>query len=326
MKYKLTVLFLGVEKSGKSSFINRLFNKRFYKDYKPTIGLDYTTHDIVKEKQGGDDTINLNFRDASGMARFKSIVLPFFKFADVYCFTIDATQDVEVQKQYFESLFPNMNQQSHINFIITKSDLVTSDQLELLQKQLEHSIQGLQEKHKSNIKLYVSSAKNMEQEEIFTQFLSDCKDTAIQFTDVPDLKNLFKDFSNNPELEDDDAGREAAIQVFQQQLNNANNDINRIAALVKIAEPYINRHRHVWLDNHLGKTTNSWRKCLKQAREVALSNLSSQVNNNQTSRDVLSYWRRENLFAKHRNCSVLTGAFGDTNAQHKLDKLMKRLR
>jgi GTPase SAR1 family protein len=312
--------------SGKSSFINRLFNKRFYENYKPTIGLDYLTHDLVKEKQGGDDTVRLNFHDVSGSARFKSIVLPYFKTADLYCFTIDATQDFAEQKQYFENLLPHMNKHSHFSFIITKSDLVTADQLELFQEQTEHSIRVLKEQFKINIKLYITSAKDMRKEEVFTQFLSDCTETAMQFTDVPDLKNLFEKFSNNPELGNDEAGREAAIEVFQKELNNPCNDINRIAALVKIAEPYINRHRYLWLDNPLGKMTNSWRKCLKQARELALSDLSSQANKNQTSRDVLTYWRRENLFAKHRNCSVLTGAFGDTKAQHKLDKLMKRLR
>ena len=69
------ILLLGNSGVGKSSFFIRLFEDSFSETHVPTIGIDFKTKDLIKDK----DKIRIQIWDTAGQDRFKTITKNYYK-------------------------------------------------------------------------------------------------------------------------------------------------------------------------------------------------------------------------------------------------------
>jgi hypothetical protein len=163
------------------------------------------------------------------------------------------------------------------------------------------------------------------------QILTDEQREAKRQQEKETFTKYFQSYNDDEDLDADlDSGRDdraEAVATFKRLLNQAKNDPDRIATLIEVAKPYINRHRYWTFDTMFGKNnTNTWSNVLKEARETALETINELTDKKSVSETELKTWRKHSLFAEHRNNSFWYGAFGKTNAQVKIDTLINKLR
>ncbi len=136
---------------------------------------------------------------------------------------------------------------------------------------------------------------------------------------------FFRNLSSFPHMNEKQQDREKAKAIFDEQLEAAGDDLNKIQKLITTAEPYINRHRNPLRDNLCrNKITTSWSQSLGKARVKAIAALDEKVANKDPSvtDEMLTHWYTQSLFAEHRSNSIFKGAFGKTIAQAKIEDLM----
>ena len=104
---KMKIIFLGAEKVGKSSIINRLYNNSFEEDYQPTIGLDFQAKKvIIKNKK-----FSLLLYDTGGQHKFKDIIPIYINGSQVIIFVYDISNKdsfIYIENWYndIKDLFP----------------------------------------------------------------------------------------------------------------------------------------------------------------------------------------------------------------------------
>lgn len=94
-KVLLKVIILGDSGVGKTSIMNRYVNQRFSKQYKTTIGADFSTRELLL----GDCLVTLQIWDTAGQERFQSLGVAFYRGADACMLVYDMTKP-----KSFESL------------------------------------------------------------------------------------------------------------------------------------------------------------------------------------------------------------------------------
>lgn len=83
---RLKVIMLGDAKTGKTSLMNQYINKKFSKQYKPTIGADFLTKEVMVD----DTLVRLDIWDTAGQER-ESLGAQFYKGANACLLTYDIT-------------------------------------------------------------------------------------------------------------------------------------------------------------------------------------------------------------------------------------------
>ncbi len=120
------------------------------------------------------------------------------------------------------------------------------------------------------------------------------------------------------------ADRATAAQKYGEDYREAKT-VEKKAALLAVAKPYINRHKHFDLDKLLGiNITNTWNKILKFSREDALEKLKHDIRSldDESSIATLQAWRNMSIFSQHRSNFKIFGAFGRTSAQKEIDEMI----
>ncbi|GBG31156.1 Ras-related protein Rab-7a [Hondaea fermentalgiana] len=87
-KVLLKVIILGDSGVGKTSLMNQYVNQRFSKQYKTTIGADFTTKEVVID----DKLVTLQIWDTAGQERFQSLGVAFYRGADACMLVYDITK------------------------------------------------------------------------------------------------------------------------------------------------------------------------------------------------------------------------------------------
>lgn len=94
-KVLLKIIILGDSGTGKTSLMNQYVNQRFSKQYKTTIGADFTTKEVLV----GDKLVTMQIWDTAGQERFQSLGVAFYRGADACMLVYDITKS-----KSFESL------------------------------------------------------------------------------------------------------------------------------------------------------------------------------------------------------------------------------
>lgn len=85
--HQFRVVLVGMSGAGKSSFLNRYINKKFYTNNPSTIGIDFLT----KSREMEDKTIKLEIWDTSGQERYYSTCNSHVKSAKVAIMVYDVS-------------------------------------------------------------------------------------------------------------------------------------------------------------------------------------------------------------------------------------------
>ena len=83
--YNFNILFIGDSEVGKTSFINRFVDEELDQPYPACM--DFKTSGIEVDEKA----INLRLWDASGLKRYRQVVLPLYKCVQGICFIYDIT-------------------------------------------------------------------------------------------------------------------------------------------------------------------------------------------------------------------------------------------
>ncbi len=94
-KVLLKIIILGDSGVGKTSLMNQYVNQRFSKQYKTTIGADFTTKEVMVD----DKLVTMQIWDTAGQERFQSLGVAFYRGADACMLVYDITKP-----KSFESL------------------------------------------------------------------------------------------------------------------------------------------------------------------------------------------------------------------------------
>nr|XP_033775051.1 ras-related protein Rab-7b isoform X2 [Geotrypetes seraphini] len=86
-KVDLKIIILGSMGVGKTSLLQQYVNKRFYEDYRTTLGASVLTKSIKID----DASIKLQIWDTGGQERFRSMVSTFYKGSDGCILAFDVT-------------------------------------------------------------------------------------------------------------------------------------------------------------------------------------------------------------------------------------------
>jgi hypothetical protein len=141
---------------------------------------------------------------------------------------------------------------------------------------------------------------------------------------IDEYQKHYDKFSKLPMNSPQHHDRVKAVEKFSEDYAKADS-VAKIAALVLVAKPYINRHRRFDFDTTVGKSiTHTWSKLLKVARDDALRLLEVQVTplDDKNAINALECWRQLGLFSQHRANFKIRGAFGRTHAQTEIDTMI----
>ena len=86
----LKIILLGEAGVGKTCVLNRFVKNEFSKDYKATIGSDFTSTQMQVE----DTNVNLQIWDTAGQERFRSLGPTFYRGSDCCVLVYDVTKKV----------------------------------------------------------------------------------------------------------------------------------------------------------------------------------------------------------------------------------------
>lgn len=168
------VIFVGDEKCGKTSLINRFTSSSFDSDYKPTAGVDYE----AKYFNVLDIGYNVGLWDVPGDERFKIIVQSYYKNANVIVVVFDLTRPstlVNATKWMQETLAANLKTDP-IRFLVgTKSDILSRKTLEGLEAHANLVAQELDAEYFS-----VSSKNGTEVNNLLKRFIALAFENSVQ--------------------------------------------------------------------------------------------------------------------------------------------------
>ena len=124
---KIKIVFLGDEKVGKSSIIDRFINKKFEVDYQATIGLDFYSKDVwIKNKK-----LRLLLYDTAGNEKFRSLIPMYIRDSQIIIFVYDiSNRDSFNHIENWYNLIKDNTKENVIFFLIgNKIDLDEQSQV-----------------------------------------------------------------------------------------------------------------------------------------------------------------------------------------------------
>jgi len=90
----LKIIIMGESQVGKTSLMNQFVNKRFSSDYRPTIGADFLTKEIVID----DRPVTLQIWDTAGQEQYRSLGVAFYRGSDGCIFVYDVNNAATFDK------------------------------------------------------------------------------------------------------------------------------------------------------------------------------------------------------------------------------------
>ena len=152
LKEKYNIMVIGDEKVGKSTLLERHFNKKFNSERKKTIGVEYFTKDYTPKQS--NQTFSLKFWDTAGQEKFRSVTKNYYQRAHgmIITLSIDNRTSFQNLKMWISSIFEHSgNPNIPLVVICNKTDLeedrvVSNEEVEEVCKE-------------EKLKVYFTSAK-----------------------------------------------------------------------------------------------------------------------------------------------------------------------
>ena len=186
------IVFLGKEKVGKTSFIQRILGERIDDQYVPTIGLDFRIYSIEDTK--------VQMWDCAGNDRFRFIIIPYLQNADMVVIMIDSTlESVQSLESYYSLIMSSQRKNDSEIIVFQNQQSPCSFQKEVNEFILDR-----------RLSLWVFNIKTIPQNELEERFLkkiAELIEKQIQFKDIhyrtkqveKELDKLLYDSDKEPE-------------------------------------------------------------------------------------------------------------------------------
>uniref|UniRef100_A0A0N5AEB6 Ras-related protein Rab-18 n=1 Tax=Syphacia muris TaxID=451379 RepID=A0A0N5AEB6_9BILA len=115
------VVILGDQNVGKSSILMRYFGHEITTDYRPTIGIDFCSKIIEKDKK----MIRLYIWDTAGQERFRSLISTYLRDCNIAVVVYDITsqQSFDHLKAWFDYIHRECGDRVQTVLVGNKSDL-----------------------------------------------------------------------------------------------------------------------------------------------------------------------------------------------------------
>ncbi|CRK95558.1 CLUMA_CG009022, isoform A [Clunio marinus] len=187
------VIFIGDEKCGKTSLVNRFTLSSFEQEYKPTLDINYNLKyfDVLNTEY------NVGFWDMPGQESLKLITRSHFKNANVIVVVFDLTRPQTLMNaiKWMEEALAENDKSNPLRFIVgNKSDLLSKKAFEGLEAHARIIAQDLDAEYIS-----VSSKEGTEVNNLFRRFTSLAFDKSVQKLIMPsDYNKVKNNISNMP--------------------------------------------------------------------------------------------------------------------------------
>lgn len=152
---KFNIMVIGDEKVGKTTILERFFNRKFNAERKKTIGVEYYNKEYIDQKS--KLTYSLKFWDTAGQERFRSVTKNYYQRAHgmLIVISVDYRTSFDNLKMWVNSVFENSgNSQMPIVVVCNKIDL--EDEREIQNSEVEK----LCNDESINLKVFFTSAKS----------------------------------------------------------------------------------------------------------------------------------------------------------------------
>jgi len=152
---KFNIMVIGDEKVGKTTILERYFNRKFNAERKKTIGVEYYNKEYTDQKT--NLTYSLKFWDTAGQEKFRSVTKNYYQRAHgmIIVMSIDYRTSFDNLKMWANSVFENSgNSQMPLVVVCNKIDL--EDEREVKNTEVEE----LCNDDSLKLKVYFTSAKN----------------------------------------------------------------------------------------------------------------------------------------------------------------------
>jgi small GTP-binding protein len=337
------VLLIGHSNAGKTALMKRITSNKFSNEYTQTMGIDFG----LKTVPNATIHLRLQIWDTAGGVQFRQIISSnYYENTKCLCFVIDANDDFDKQKKYLDTMLPPMANREVQNIIVlTKSDCVSMQKMAIVKEQAETyreelatqgfrfeiAITSAKYPNDSSIMRLVNSIANFRIHHLYNmgpdgrKILSAAERQEKHWEEIAEFNERFQHFSKDPAMHQRPQDRDEAVLVFKSMVEEFKQDPDRIANLIEVAKPFINRHRRPW-DKYLGITnTKTWNNMLKFARAVTLTAITHHVAVHHASEAELTGWKKHSLFAERRDKFYWMGFLGGpTHSQTEIDKLIQR--
>jgi len=122
-KVLLKIIILGDSGVGKTSLMNQYVNQRFSKQYKTTIGADFTTKEVMVD----DKLVTMQIWDTAGQERFRTITSSYYRGAHGIIIVYDITdqESFDNVKQWLQEIDRYACEKVNTLLVGNKSDLTT---------------------------------------------------------------------------------------------------------------------------------------------------------------------------------------------------------
>ena len=152
---KYNIMIIGDEKVGKTTVLERYFNRKFMSERKKTIGLEFYCSDYIDSKTKLQ--YKLKFWDTAGQEKFRSVTKNYYQRAHGMMITmaVDNRPSFDNLKMWVNNVFENAtNKNMPLVIICNKCDLEEDKKVVK-----EHEVTNLC-KEEINLRVFFTSAKN----------------------------------------------------------------------------------------------------------------------------------------------------------------------
>ena len=164
---KYNIMVIGDEKVGKTTVLERYFNRKFMPERKKTIGVEFYNKDYLDNKSKLQ--YKLKFWDTAGQEKFRSVTKNYYQRAHGMMITmaIDNRPSFENLKMWVNSVFENSgNTNMPLVVICNKCDLEDNREVE------NSEVENLCKEDFKGLKVFFTSAKNGTNiDEVLCQFV-----------------------------------------------------------------------------------------------------------------------------------------------------------
>lgn len=149
---KFNIMVIGDEEVGKTTILERYFERKFYSDRKKTIGVEHYLKDYRDDKT--HLLYNLKFWDTAGQEKFRAITKHYYQRANgmIVVLAINKRSSLSNLKIWINSIIENSSSKIPLVVICNKCDL--EDERAFQNTEVERVC------YEENLKVYFTSAKS----------------------------------------------------------------------------------------------------------------------------------------------------------------------
>lgn len=151
---KFNIMVIGDEKVGKTTILERHFNRKFNSERKKTIGVEYYNKEYTDQKSGL--IYSLKFWDTAGQEKFRSVTKNYYQRAHgmIITMAIDNKSSFNNLKMWVNSVFENSGN-SNMPLVVVCNKIDLEDEREVQNSEVE----DLCNDESLRLKFFFTSAK-----------------------------------------------------------------------------------------------------------------------------------------------------------------------